>query len=92
MSIDGEKKINFITTQILKIIGGLAMMLIATMSWLAIQVFTDMRDSVTHMEAQFESISIDVGIIKVNLGRVEENVKNNTQEILELRHRADRGK
>ncbi len=89
MSTETEKKFNFVTTQVLKLVAGLCIMLMTLMSWLASQVFSDMKDSVTHMEINFESVSKDVGIIKINLGRVEENVKNNTQEILELRRKND---
>jgi hypothetical protein len=85
MSADTEKKISFLTTQILKLVGGLLMMMLSALSYLGITVFQDVRASVTRIEINFQDIKKDVESIKVSFGRMDEKVNRNEQDIRELK-------
>lgn len=63
--------------------------IVLILSWLAIEVFNDMKASVSNIETKFQRVGDDVNSIKVNLGRLEEKVDQSKRDIDRLDRKTD---
>ncbi len=54
---------------------------IAILCWVAIQTFNGVKTSINNIEAKFEEVGKDVNSIKVDLGVLNTEVKNQSKDI-----------